>query len=450
MYDDKRWIFTETYCRRFSSNRNGIQGAFDDEFSDTFNALPPTPPRAPSSYNPPNVFSQGHPATNIGGDPPQFNPTLPKHTVYVNPPTTSTYKPPIVRPPPKHPGVQIPGVQHPQNSGSIQDIIQSFDTKRRYYQSNGQSNANTNQYQESTINTHGYPGFRPPIGYDKIPPYTTPSPPPTITYPTPPPKPYHPPPTQKPYDYNYQPQRPQQSVVIANQDANNFYHPKVEVKKPYHDKNYYEVHLKDLVPKAPSPPNNQYPASPPSYPPQNQYVQNTQGYQPPSNTNFPSPNFQNPPTQRPPLYPTNPSYVPNQPQPSPVIPPVQHNQNTIPYGGSRLDYNTPPPRPSVPPTSNFFNEVNKMEPIVLNENGHDRPSVIDNYNNRNDYATYSLTTTPRPSYETRPPHTSHNNLNSLVNSYSSAGSQVQPYGNPYTYTKPPKVKYGSGMPTGTI
>ena len=31
--------------RRYSGNRKGIQGAFEDEFTDTFNSLPPTPPR---------------------------------------------------------------------------------------------------------------------------------------------------------------------------------------------------------------------------------------------------------------------------------------------------------------------------------------------------------------------------------------------------------------------
>ena len=84
-------IIFNTLLRRFNGgNRNGIQGAFEDEFTDTFSALPPTPPRA--QQNTPNVFSQGHP-----GDPPAINPTLPKHTVYVNPPTSTTYKPPIIR-----------------------------------------------------------------------------------------------------------------------------------------------------------------------------------------------------------------------------------------------------------------------------------------------------------------------------------------------------------------
>ena len=135
--------------RRFDPDfsNGGIQGQFENEFKNTFNNLPARPPRI--QQNTPDIFSQGHP-----GDPMPFNPTLPEHTVFVNPPSTTTYKPPIRRPPPKHPGVRVPGVTHPPNSGSIQDIINTIqyeDPNRRFTPVQHQSQP---PYQG---------GYRPPI-----------------------------------------------------------------------------------------------------------------------------------------------------------------------------------------------------------------------------------------------------------------------------------------------
>ena len=155
----------------------------------------------------------------------------------------------IFRPKPLHPGVQIPGVKHPQNSGSIQDIIQSLDNgngNRRLHSNTKYSGVDSS----STPNNHGYPGYRPPIGYDKIPPYTTTTPTPNL---------------YKPSESN-----------LYNPQTNNFYHPKVEVKKPFTDRNYFEVHLKDPYTNFNSEKPHQQPPT------------NVQTYPPPSSPNYSS------------------------------------------------------------------------------------------------------------------------------------------------------------------
>ena len=394
---------------------------------------------------------------------------MPKHTVYVNPPTTTTYKPPIIRPKPLHPGVQIPGVKHPQNSGSIQDIIQSLDDGNRRLHSNTYPG-------DTSPNNHGYPGYRPPIGYDKIPPYTTPTP---NLY--------------KPSESN-----------LYNPQTNNFYHPKVEVKKPFSDRNYFEVHLKDPYnlnsenPHQQQPPSTNvqtYPSSPnyssnqpylsdPQHPQNSHYPQNpnpkpnlqsppypTRPQQPsqyPSNAQYPpspqtppkySTNSQYPPQQNPqhpsspqnpPNYPANSQYppsVPTQPRPyyptnppyspptQPVIPPVHQNLNN-PYGTSKADHH----RPQV--SSNFFNEVNKLQPILLNEHTPKKPDSP----GYNDYKFYSLstTTTSRPvQYVTSP--TNYDSLNSVVHNFNSAAGSKPPFENSYTYTKVQGNQNGNGL-----
>ena len=135
------------YNRRIHQN-NGIQGAFDDEFQNTFkHSQYPQPPRVPQA--PPNIFSQGHPGGQSDSLP--YNPTLPEHTIYVHPPTTT--KPPIKRPPPQHPGVRVPGVEVPPHSGSIQDIIEAVDPNRY------------RRVELTNPNPTSYAGYRPPIGW---------------------------------------------------------------------------------------------------------------------------------------------------------------------------------------------------------------------------------------------------------------------------------------------
>ena len=309
-----------------------------------------------------------------------------------------------------------------------------------------------NQYSDPP-KSHGFPGYRPPIGYDKIPPYTPP------------------PPTQKPYPSP----RPQQNIAY-NSDANNYYpesnnyYPKVEVKKPYQDRNYYEVHLKDPPPSAEThiyknptkyASNSQYPSEP-QYPPRPQYPTS-----PPYSAQTPviPPVHQNAESygtskaDHSLQYPSRPQY----PVPNPTYPPPQSptfHQNNDPYGISKADYNIPPRVsqnqhnfPNVynqgtiqntpQHTSKFFNEVNKMEPIILNENAPKKPTI-----DYNDYKVYSLTTQRPPDvqYVTRPAN-SYDSLNSVVNSYTTPGPKT-PFENSYTFTKPPRTQYGSGLPTG--
>ena len=397
----------------------------------------------------------------------------------------------IFRPKPLHPGVQIPGVKHPQNSGSIQDIIQSLDNgngNRRLHSNTKYSGVDSS----STPNNHGYPGYRPPIGYDKIPPYTTTTPTPNL---------------YKPSESN-----------LYNPQTNNFYHPKVEVKKPFTDRNYFEVHLKDpytnfnsekphqqsptnvqtypppsspnyssnqqtylsnhpqnqnphlqnqsVYPKSPQqqpsqyPSNTQYPPSnsppsPPNYPANSQYPPPPSQHSPqyplnPQNmAKYPTTSSQYPPaTQSRPSYyhPTNPPYSPSTP---PVIPPVHQNLlNTNPYGTSKADHYRPPPQVS----SNFFNEVNKMQPILLNEQQHNKPtnpgtSVL-GYNN--DYKFYSLstTTTSRPIQYVTSPTNYESSLNSVVHNFNSASGSTKAkpptFENSYTYTKPQQGNQNTG------
>ena len=74
-----------------------------------------------------------------------------------------------------------------------------------------------------------------------------------------------------------------------NPQTNNFYHPKVEVKKPFSDRNYFEVHLKD-----------------------------------PYNLNSENPHQQQPPSTNVQTYPSSPNYSSNQP----YLSDPQHPQNS--------------------------------------------------------------------------------------------------------------------------
>ena len=100
-----------------TADSSDIQDTFNDEFRDTFENYPRRPPKR--DHNPPNIFTQGKIP----------NHAVPDYAVFVDPPRRLTSRRPLIqRPPPKHPGVRIPGVEHPPNSGSIQDIINHFDS----------------------------------------------------------------------------------------------------------------------------------------------------------------------------------------------------------------------------------------------------------------------------------------------------------------------------------
>ena len=124
-----------------------VQGLIDEEFQENFVGFPKRPPVADEGH-PPNIFLKGVPLLSNRNEDESPN------TVYVKPPPSyfelpTTSKPIIRRPPPQHPGVNIPGkpsgikknsmtkmasflflgVSHPPDSGSIQDILSSFDKK---------------------------------------------------------------------------------------------------------------------------------------------------------------------------------------------------------------------------------------------------------------------------------------------------------------------------------
>ena len=477
--------------RRFSNGipSNGIQGAFENEFQNTFQNLPPRPPRV--QQNTPDVFSQGHP-----GDPMPFNPTLPEHTVFVNPPTTTTYKPPIRRPPPKHPGVRVPGVTHPPNSGSIQDIINTLsqDPNRRF--------------EPIKHNQPSYQGYRPPITHKLhehqqthyYPPQRPPPPSPPVTedfssYQYKPPPVIHdgegvnyvrPPIKKIPYgdgnidhndhaNHNFDSyhdihSQPPPSPPVTEDFSSYQYKPPLKV--PDYQPNFYEspVKVPNLTPEQPihnnqyinipSPSYPQYQQPPPSNPPPLPPVQQSYNNQPdnPQPNYYPGPqrpppsadisgdqgvNYAQQPTQSPDIHsPYNPQQIPYRPPKGPLnlTPPNS-------FGLSKIDIAQPsPPQFNSDPSSgisHFFNEVNKMQPILLNENNIPKGDSI----NPNEYQFYSLnfaTPATRPPHRTTTPTPNYINLNT-INSYTSMGpnSPVS-----HTFTKPPKTEYGSGMPTG--
>lgn len=346
-------------------NQNGIQGAFDDEFQNTFKNSQPRPPRVPQV--PPNIFSQGHPGNSDSTGMMPYNPTLPEHTIYVHPPTTT--KPPIRRPPPQHPGVRVPGVEVPPHSGSIQDIIEAVDPNRRV----------TNDRHPTS-----FPGYRPPIGWNN--------------------------------------KNSQNLHSQYNPETNTYEYQHTKPDPGYSPVSYYEAPVK--VPNL-TPPDKYkqpvYPTHTPNYyhptviPPVQQHTERP--YQAPYN----------PPATYPPY-----DISVNQYRPVPASPP--------PSISDKVDKVTYQQQPS-PPASHFFNEVNKMEPIVLHEQ---QPNYHSPYTtpqpSRYDYGHY---TTAKPIYTSPPPPSNFINMNA-VNSYTSLGA------NQNTFTRRPIVSssFGLGKPTG--
>ena len=367
-------------------HQNGIQGAFDDEFQNTFkHSQYPQPPRVPQA--PPNIFSQGHPGgPGSQADSLPYNPTLPEHTIYVHPPTTT--KPPIKRPPPQHPGVRVPGVEVPPHSGSIQDIIEAVDPNRY------------RRVELTNPNPTSYPGYRPPIGWK----------------------------AEKDKEYN--PQIPTNTY---------------DYQRPA---NYYEAPVKvpNLTP-------NYYP-KPTVIPPVIQ--QHTESAYSAYNPR-PTP---------------NPSYssfgnIGN----SGLHPGSQYGQ--APSISDKIDNPTQAVNYNQQTPSHFFNEVNKMQPIVLNENHPQSPpqSPQSNYNYHSPYTTTSppyrydyqqpqsyenqypiqYVTTSKPRYTSPAPIPNFINMNA-VNSYTaSMGTNSPSVGGQNAYTRRPMIlssSFGVGRPTG--
>ena len=403
-----------------AADSSDIQGTFDDEFKDTFVNYPKRPPKR--DHSPPNIYTEAYP-TKIP------NPSVPDYAVFVNAPTRVTSRKPVIqRPPPRHPGVQIPGVEHPPDSGSIQDIIEHIDddaqdkvsnanfTPDRHITQNHFPSDNTryddstryddnNRYDDyhPTPVDHGYPGYRPPIGYKG----------PSSDYHTP---------TKYTHDSSLLPDKypPVHKPTHYTEEID--YHPDPEPT-------YYEPAHKPEVhaPAYPShssqynPLSNTYeaPAKPISYsPPYTPPEHHEQSYYPPEHKPHVSAKPYIPPYQPEPYH---------KPIEKPIPPveeinkgPVLFNSLINPPGPDIFDgqslYGPPPPRAPASgyqgdrksdfgqtepnyesvgvlkkqrPTSsddgyNFYNAVNKVESIVLQENtGSGGP-----YNNNNNNYQY--------------------------------------------------------------
>ena len=126
-----------------------VQSIIDEEFQNEFEGFPPRPKNS-ISY-PPNIFKTKSILSKNDDDNP--------NTVYVEAPPTffrtednlniEPKSHPIRRPPPQHKGVNIPGVSHPQDSGSIQDIINKIGRRK-----DGPANHNMNTRRKPPLKRH--------------------------------------------------------------------------------------------------------------------------------------------------------------------------------------------------------------------------------------------------------------------------------------------------------
>ena len=412
---------------------------------------------------------------------------MPDYAVFVNPPPKSnsatSRRPAINRPPPRHPGVQIPGVEHPQDSGSIQDIIEhidesqdkvsSFDYSPDRHTSN-QFNENIQkndfeqnkftpnsqkadfdhhltpefpkhefeEHQEFHHQEHEYQGYRPPIGY-KGPPKDYHSPPPIYTHDSSLLPEKYSPPSSKPHftdDYHEDPKPTYyEKPVHQSYPSQGQYNPLTNTYKPsppvihesyqkpvipYQEQNYYEPKpiSKPYIPPY-QPDHYSKPVEKP-IPPVEAYNKGPVGFQ--SLINPPGPDiFDGQSLYAPPGGLQNYHGVSKNDGQTPANDRIQENGFSNNQQQQQQQYSNDP---------DFYSSVNKVQPIILLENSNSGNGQY-NYNSNDNYQTpqqfspydqhakgskhYSIHQQESPAMTSRP--TSSINLNT-INSYTSMGA----------------------------